>query len=159
MHGRWTFRPSEYITAVRRYAEEVGSLAHAAIQDWMCEPWMVKKTGLSIREHQERTVRSYLILRDAAPALPWLPTLQGWLWDDYRRHAEMYAPYVDLEAAPLVGLGSVCRRQRLGVVAHIIERLKPLRIHAFGLKLTGLDAAAHLLASADSLAWSRDARY
>jgi hypothetical protein len=28
--------------------------------DWMCEPFMLAKTGLSVREHQQRTVTNYL---------------------------------------------------------------------------------------------------
>lgn len=47
---RWTTTPAEYIEAVQRYATEIGRLEWAAPQDWMCEPWIVQKTGLSVRE-------------------------------------------------------------------------------------------------------------
>ena len=45
---------------VRLYRDEVGGLQCAAPQDWMCEPQIVAKTGLSVREHQQRTVENLL---------------------------------------------------------------------------------------------------
>ena len=57
---------------VRRYADEIGNLAWAAAQNWMCEPWIVEETGLSVAEHQRRTIENYLELRTKAPELPWL---------------------------------------------------------------------------------------
>ncbi len=49
----------------------------------MCEPQIVARTGLSVREHQERTVANYLTLRSIAPDLPFIPVLQGWRIADY----------------------------------------------------------------------------
>jgi hypothetical protein len=37
----------EYAGLVARYAEEIGGMDWAAPQDWMCEPWIIEKTGLS----------------------------------------------------------------------------------------------------------------
>ncbi len=62
----------------RLFQEECGQLDWAAVQDWVCEPFMLKRTGLSVREHQRRTVASYLDLRSLAPEVPWVPVLQGW---------------------------------------------------------------------------------
>lgn len=161
LHGRWTLTPPEYVGEARRYRDEVGQLAHAAPQDWMCEPVVLEKTGLDVRRHQERTVANYLELRSLAPDVPWFPVLQGWLPDDYLRHLDAYdRAGVDLGAAPLVGVGTVCRRQHTGEAVEILRRLKSLglRLHGFGLKLQGLVKAADALASADSMAWSFDAR-
>jgi hypothetical protein len=55
--------------AVRRYRDEIGSLDWAAPQDWMCEPFILAKTGLSVREHLRRTVADYLRLTELAPDL------------------------------------------------------------------------------------------
>ena len=59
-----------------------------------------------------------------------------------------------------VGLGSVCRRQKTGEIAVIVRTLAELglRLHEFGVKLVGLEYLAPLLASADSMSWSYQAR-
>lgn len=159
LHGRWMTTPKEYAAEVRRYHEEIGSLDWCASMDWMCEPTILAKTGLAVAEHQRRTIESFLRLRDLAADLPFVPVLQGWRLDDYRRHVDAYtAAGVDLEREPLVGLGSVCRRQATREVEEIVEALQPLPLHAFGLKLGGLSRVAGLIESADSMAWSYAAR-
>jgi hypothetical protein len=127
----------------------------------MCEPWVVAKTGLSVAEHQRRTVDNYLELIDLAPDLGFVPVLQGWEMDDYHRHADAYADAgVDLTALPVVGIGSVCRRQASRQIAGIFDSLlqRGLRMHGFGVKIAGLGMYADSLVSADSLAWSYGAR-
>lgn len=157
MHGCWTSTPMDYARAVRRYRDEIGGLEWAAPQDWMCEPWIIQRTGLDIQEHQRRTVANYLALRNIAPDLPFIPVLQGWTRDDYLHCVDMYnRAGVDLTSAPLVGLGTVCRRQGTREAVGIIATLAGLgiKLHGFGFKLTGLQRAARLLESADSMAWS-----
>src|SRR5678810_804925 len=56
IHGGWRSSASEYAAAVLRHRDEVGQLDWAAPQDWMCEPPVVAKTGLSVAEHQRRTI-------------------------------------------------------------------------------------------------------
>ena len=67
---------------------------------------------------------------------------------------------IDLTREPLVGVGSVCRRQATGEIEDIVYSLASLglRLHGFGVKVRGLARYAGYLASADSLAWSFDAR-
>ena len=123
---------------------------------------MLEKTGLTVRDHQVRTVDSYLELQQLAPELPWLPVLQGQVLDDYRRHVDLYAAAgIDLRTVPLVGLGSVCRRQQTMEAVRLIQGLASLgvRLHGFGLKVTSLLRTRECLASADSVAWSLDGRY
>src|SRR5207244_1080282 len=123
-----------YVEAVGRYAEEVGNLAWAAPQDWMCE---------------------------LAPALPFIPVLQGWQLQDYLAGAALYeAASIELAGMPLVGLWSVCRRQHTAEVGRIVGTLAGmgLRLHGFGMKRRGLAAYSGNLISADSLAWSYYAR-
>jgi len=161
LYGRWKTTPEEYVTAVRRYSDELGGLQWASPQDWMCEPWVIKKTGLSVEEHQRLTTANYLRLRELAPELPFAVVLQGWELADYHAHADAYdAAGVDLAAAPIVGIGSVCRRQGSGQIAAIFDSLQSrgLKMHGFGVKSAGLALYADNLASADSLAWSYGAR-
>lgn len=93
--GSWAHGPSpaEYVMRVRRYADEIGGLVFAAPQDWMCEPAILHGgqfagtrfagTGLTVGEHQRRTVENFLELRELAPDLPFIPVLQGWSTSDY----------------------------------------------------------------------------
>jgi hypothetical protein len=161
LHGRWITPAADYAEAADRYAREAGGLDFAAPQDWMCEPAILARTGLSVHEHQERTIASYLQLRSLAPHLPFIPVVQGWDLADYLACVDLYqAAGVDLAAQPLTGLGSVCRRQSTGQIAVIVTALANagLNLHGFGIKTSGLHLYGHLLASADSMAWSYAAR-
>lgn len=162
MHGEWTVHPVDYAKAVRRYHDQIGCMEWAAPQDWMCEPWILAKTGLTVQDHQLRTVANYLDLMYEDPCLPWVPVLQGWTLDDYLRCVDLYEiAGVDLTVEPLVGLGSVCRRQNTDAAVDIIRALNKRginRLHGFGFKTTGLRAAHQLLESSDSMAWSFHAR-
>lgn len=161
MHGRWVTSAEDYAAAVDRYAERIGRLDFASPQDWMCEPVMIARTGLTVAEHQARTVASFTELRRLAPALPFIPVLQGWQMADYLACADLYAAAgIDLAALPVVGLGSVCRRQSTGEITAIVTVLarRGIRLHGFGVKTGGLHLYGHRLASADSMAWSYAAR-
>jgi hypothetical protein len=157
-HGRWTITPPEYVARVRRYRDEIGALMWAAPQDWMCEPIVISGgtvagqrfagTGLTVAEHQRRTVANYAQLRDLAPDLPIIPVVQGDTPDAYRRCVELYDRLigVDLTAAPLVGVGSVCRRQATGEAGRILTALHAhgvTRLHGFGFKTLGLTQHGH----------------
>jgi hypothetical protein len=160
-HGKWTVGAIAYAAEVRRIAAEVGNMDWASIQDWMCEPPMLLKTGKTIAEHQALTVQSYADLRRIAPEIPWIPVLQGWRKDDYLDHVEQYASAgFDLTECPTVGLGSVCRRQATDEFASIVRALVAcgMTLHGFGVKTVGLQKVASLLQSSDSLAWSFTAR-
>jgi hypothetical protein len=182
--GRHRTSPAAYVQAVMRYDREIGRMEWAAPQDWMCEPQMISGgiidgrrvpgTGLSLAEHQRRTVANFIELQhlwawecelhDYFSESPFMPVLQGWDPGDYLRCADMYdAAGVRLEDYPLVGLGSVCRRNKpselLRVLEGVIPRLTPwIALHGFGMKTTGLEAAGHLMTSADSASWSYTAR-
>jgi hypothetical protein len=161
LHGRWTVSPADYVAAVRRYRDEIGGLQWAAIQDYMCEPQMLAKTGLSVVEHQRRTVASYIELKTLAPEIPWCPVLQGWSLGEYYDCWQMYEKAgVDLKLLPIVGVGTVCRRQATIRTSFLLGDLarEGLRLHGFGFKIEGLRNAAEHLVSADSMAWSFHAR-
>ncbi len=170
-HGRWTRTPRQYIEDLRRIWECVGPYDWAAPQDWMCEdliihggkagPLTFAGTHLSVPEHQRRTVANFLELRSLAPDLRIAPVLQGRTVADYERCAELYERAgVDLTREPTVGLGSVCRLQSTRQGAAIVTAMaaRGLKLHGFGFKILGLERVGHLLASADSAAWSYHAR-
>ena len=160
-HGRGVTPAGEYAEAIGRYHEQVGGLDWAAPQDWMCEPFMVAKTGLTVAEHQARTLDSVLELGATVYGVAIIPVLQGWEIGDYVAHADAYRDAgIDLARADLVGLGSVCRRQGTGEIGAIVSELAGygFRLHGFGVKTEGLALYGRHLASADSMAWSYNAR-
>lgn len=157
-----------YRTSVEEYAEQVnrwknnGHMLAAVSQDYMCEPFILKKTGLSVLEHQALTVSRYdklIALTDAYI----LPVLQGFEPREYVQHIRMYGSR--LKHGAWVGVGSICKRnadpQAILTVLSTIHNERPdLRLHGFGLKITALahpQIRDHLF-TADSMAWSYAAR-
>lgn len=161
MFGEWRTTEEQYAEAVARYQDEIGLLDWAAPMDWMCEPWIVAKTGLSVAHHQALTAANYVLLHDLWPDLPFIPVIQGWTMPDYERQIEQYERLgVNLFAEPVVGLGSVCRRQGTDEIGTIVERLSRdgLRLHGFGVKGDGIRRYGWMLTSADSMSWSARGR-
>lgn len=168
MYGQWRTTPQQYVTSVLRYTAEIGRLQWAAPQDWMCEPWIIAKTGLSVEEHQRRTVANFIELRALWAAqtdlpCPFMPVLQGYTLADYLTCWDLYdAAGIELAGYPVVGVGSVCRRQSSIEIAEImwalLDRDPELQIHGFGVKGDGLSQYGDALATADSMGWSFNAR-
>lgn len=162
LFGTWQTRPRGYVTAVARYTSEIGNLAWAAQQDWMCEPRVLARIGLTVAAHQRRTLDNYLQLRDLAADLPFMPVLQGAVPEDYQRAADAFEHAgIALASLPIVGVGTLCRRTGLAEIHNVLAplRARGLHLHAFGVKTRALTAVAHLLDSADSMAWSLRGRY
>ena len=158
-NGGWQMSVASYAEIVNRYIDEIGMLDWAAPQDWMCEASALRATGLSVKEHQVKTVRNFLELREIlGPIL--VPVLQGWSKDSYLECVDMYEREgVDLSKEAVIGLGSVCRRHADVEISEIIESLQPLNLHGFGIKGAAYKSNKQLLTSADSMAWSFWARY
>ncbi len=162
-HGAYRHEPEEYAEQVRRWAK-CGNMLAAVSQDYMCEPFIIEKAGLTVREHQQRTVDRYLAIRGACPGIYIMPVLQGYSANDYQRHVAMYGAL--LSHGAWVGVGSVCKRNgnigpMLSVVRAIKELRPDLRLHGLGVKLTSLGEGAirDSFWSADYMAWSFAARY
>lgn len=170
LHGRWTVPARDYADQCLRYRDQLGRMDFCAIQDWMCEKEIIDGgriatrqapgTGLSVLEHQKRTVASYGELRSLEPELPWLPVLQGFTEEDYFRCFDLYQQAGANLVGKWVGVGSVCRRQGTAEIAAVLKALSSLglKLHGFGVKAAGLEKAAQYLYSADSMAWSYGAR-
>lgn len=163
MYGKWITPPGTYAAQTRWWYDNVSGMQWAAIQDWMCEPFILDKTRLTVVEHQQRTIESYIYLRKLQPRIPWVPVLQGYAPTEYMDHIKQYkSAGIDLTILPIVGIGSVCRRQSKDVdeAEDIIKQVwnANIRLHAFGFKTTGLKKCWKMLVSADSMAWSYTAR-
>ena len=161
-HGCYRHPVSEYAEQIRRWSRN-GNLLAAVSQDFMCEPWIIEKTGLSVEKHQQLTIERYdaLLAEDTGAYI--LPVLQGFAPSDYVRHLAMYGDR--LAEGAWVGVGSVCKRNgdphAIASVLIAIKNARPdLKLHGFGLKKTALgsDFITSLLHTADSMAWSYSAR-
>jgi hypothetical protein len=182
MYGRWTESPFGYAERMVRHARRVGTVVGIAPQDWMCEDLVVNggrlhgqhfvgtRRHLDPRHemsddavkllHQRFTVRSYLDQRHLIDDRVF-PVLQGDTLAQYDRCANLYLEAgVDLRDHPVVGLGSVCRRQSTEEIEQVVRHCAGmgLRLHGFGVKTNGLARYGRYLTSADSMAWSFTAR-
>lgn len=161
--GGYTRSVEDYAARIRRWSR-CGNLLAAVSQDWMCEPWIIERTGLSVKEHQGRTIARYMELAQCdTGGVAIMPVLQGYEPIDYARHLDYYRDL--LEWGSWVGVGSVCKRNGdpraiIDVLSMIKKRRPDLRLHGFGLKTTTLKSSLiqDLLYSADSMAWSYSAR-
>ena len=165
MHGHYRHGVESYAAEIRRWATNgSGRLLAAVAQDWMCEPWIVKRTGLTVAEHQRRTVERYdELMRQDVAGVYVLPVLQGFKPSEYIDHLAMYGDR--LAHGAWVGVGSICKRNgdpmAIATVLMCIKGMRPdLRLHGFGLKKTALSDVnvQFLLETADSMAWSYSAR-
>ncbi len=162
-HGCYRHSVAEYAEQINRWAADP-KLVAAVAQDYMCEPFIVEKTGLSVEEHQCLTIERYdALVALIDPRIYIMPVLQGDTVADYLRHLEMYGER--LARSAYVGVGSICKRNTdIGAIEGIltaIKRQRPdLRLHGFGLKTTALSSwvVRDCLHSADSMAWSFAAR-
>jgi hypothetical protein len=161
-HGGYPESPGAYAAHIRRWASP--NLVAAVAQDYMCEPFMLATTGLTVADHQRLTIERYdELLRHDVGRVTIMPVLQGYDPAEYAEHVRAYGSRLAFGA--YVGVGSVCKRNGrpgavLAVLAAIHAERPDLRLHGFGLKSTSLkvEAIRDHLASADSMAWSYAAR-
>lgn len=163
--GGYKETPAQFVQA---WAPFVGLpwLEVVASQDYMCEPFVLKITGLTVADHQRLTIERYDAIRERwdFDGAQLMPVVQGWTTQDYVAHLRQYGDR--LKPGMRVGVGSVCKRQGsiwlvediLGVIR---EERPDLLLHGFGVKSTALQSqyVRDSLFSADSMAWSFAARY
>ncbi|QGZ53300.1 hypothetical protein GPZ77_34280 (plasmid) [Streptomyces sp. QHH-9511] len=183
-HGRWRITAAQYVALIRRIRTQLGPdrMLWAAPQDYMCEEAVIRggwfkgqhfvgtrelrglKPGdpeqdltTAVRIHQRLTVANALELRRLAPDIPFILVLQGNRFEDYKHCARLYTEAgIDLAAEPVIGLGSVCRRENTEEIAEIVDYFhgQGIKLHGFGVKTGGLGIYGDQLVSADSQAWS-----
>jgi len=164
LHGCFQEPVSEYAEQLRSLRRLLGRRLEAAIsQDYMCEPRILARTGLTIPDHQRLTIERYDDLVAARTGVLIIPVLQGFAPQDYVSHIRQYG--TRLRKGMWVGVGSVCKRNGdpaaiLAVLEAIHAERPDLRLHGFGLKKTALANASIVkhLHSSDSMSWSFHAR-
>lgn len=150
--GKYPLSPEEYLKKVAFLQPDI-----FVIQDWMCEPLQVMRTGLSIKEHIRRTVENYLYISElTSPDIKsyCLPVIQGWELNDYFDCIDLYGDYgliVDYMA-----VGSICRRGKEIEIKNIIENIHAaipwVSLHGLGVKKQVLYACRESLHSCDTAA-------
>lgn len=161
--GEYRHTPAQFAADVNRIAAlNPDGLRIVVSQDYMCEPAMLTRTGLTVANHQRKTIERYDVLKPLVrPYL--MPVLQGYSVESYLDHIAQYSQR--LQQNMLVGVGSICKRNadplQIKQVLGAIKRARPdIRLHGFGLKTTALASimVRNCLHSADSMAWSFAAR-
>jgi hypothetical protein len=157
-HGGYPHPVSEYAEQIKRWRHN-GNLLATVAQDFMCEPAMLARTGLTVADHQRLTVERYDSLLASDVGVYVMPVLQGYDPQEYVDHIVMYGDR--LAHGAWVGVGSVCKRngnvRAIESVLLAIHSARPdLKLHGFGLKKTALGSGLvdRLLHTADSMAWS-----
>lgn len=157
-HGKFRFGVDEYVSQIERW-RHCGQLQAAVTQDYMCEPFILEKTGLTVEDHQTLTIERYREISQWLDQVYVMPVIQGFSPESYASHVRQYGSL--LSAGQWVGVGSVCKRNgnpdAVEDVLLAIKKERPdLKLHGFGLKLTALQRPTirEMLYSSDSMAWS-----
>lgn len=167
-HGKYSFTEKQYLATVNRLNPEL-----FFAMDWMCEPTVLKKTGLSVKDHQMKTTENILAIkvlnerqgsafRGASSKLrtysEFAGVIQGWSLDDYLFHIDQLKDHDCI--TPIMGIGSICRRHKEEEIFEIIKTIKQelpnTKLHGFGVKTSVLKKfpnVINLLDSIDSAAW------
>jgi hypothetical protein len=160
-----TRRWGEYRYSLDQYVNWLNTFRPmwVATMDYCCEPDLEVVT----RERQEKTTANAWQAWENYRSAPfaWVPTIQGWLPADYRRHAselkpliaEMQTAYAD-NPSWRVGVGTICRRSDVAAVQAILQEVRSVLpgvpLHLWGIKLDALrslDLAQ--VVSTDSAVW------
>jgi hypothetical protein len=162
LFGRYRDSVATYAAHIRRWAR-CGRLVAAVGQDYMCEQFMLARTGLTVADHQRLTIERYDALMEEDTGVYILPVLQGYKPEEYVAHIRAYG--ARLAPGAWVGVGSVCKRNAdIGAIEAVLiaiaDERPDLRLHGFGVKTIALQSGIvrALLHSADSMAWSFAAR-
>jgi len=168
MFGKWDLSADQFADRCLELQRHFGRRAlWFSPQDWMCEKIVINGgktkdgvfvgTGLTVEEHQLRTVKNYIQLRNILGDAV-IPVVQGDTVFDYWRCLQMYRDHgVALEQCERVGVGSVCRRQSSNdatlIMQSIAHEIGP-RLHGYGFKINGYKTCAGYMISGDSFSWS-----
>lgn len=161
INGHYTYTPEEYLKYI-----ELHQPSMFFNMDYMCEPFVLAKTGLTIKEHQNRTIENQIKIMDLLDKYDirgdFCGCIQGWKIEDYLNHIDALKAHGLI--TPTMGVGSVCRRKSKAQIVEVISTVKnelpSIKLHGFGVKTDILKEPMiyDCLDSCDSMAWSFDGR-
>ena len=143
----------DYVANVRRLADQIGNLESPPSRTG-CAKRPARAHGPARGRPPASDHRKLPGSAEFAPDLPWLPVLQGQTLSDYLHHVDAYTSYgINLWSLPLIGLGSVCRRQGTVDASRLVLDLARLKLplHGFGFKTTSLIRCGESIASGDGI--------
>ena len=163
--GDYRYTPAEYVRWLTTFQP-----AWAATMDFCCENEITSSKAGIVGQRQWRTTEMAHLFWREYKRVPWcwVPTVQGWEVEDYRRHArelrrliDEMADYYGSGSAFRVGIGTLCRRASTAMIRRVsfavAEELPGVPLHLWGIKLGALRAPIALpgpVVSVDSAAWN-----
>lgn len=137
----------------------------AATMDFCCEQEVAANAGIVKLRQQYTSEMAYRFWRDYRnPGWTWVPTIQGWEVEDYRRHSRELRPLIEaMKHQPdfRVGIGTLCHRASVSMIHQVVnavgEELPGIPLHLWGVKLGAIQSVAGLpkeVISVDSAAWN-----
>lgn len=161
LHGKYTFTLDYYLNYIKEYNPNFFVNC-----DYMCEPSQLERTGLTIKEHQEKTIENQIYLYDKKNEMGiksiLMGTLQGWKIFDYLDHIDMMKERGIL--LDYMGVGSICRRFKTKEIVKILKwinyEIPDIKLHGFGVKIKVLEypEVFKYMYSCDSMAWTYTGR-
>ena len=167
-----TFKWGDYRYTPEQYTEWLSGWnpQWAAMMDYCCEDEITRGVPGLVRKRQYKTLAMahdfWRKWSDASWA--WVPTIQGWEVDDYKRHAHEMKPLIDEMQGQYgpdnffrVGIGTLCRRASIDMIHEVVRTvsavLPGIPLHLWGVKLGLLQSPIALptcVTSVDSAAWN-----
>jgi len=140
------------------------------MMDYCCEDQITSGIADVVRRRQDSTTAMAHSLWQEYRTSPWVwvPTIQGWHVEEYRRHvAEMRPLITEMHAhygpgsAFRVGIGTLCARASAKMIREVVTMvagaLPGVPLHLWGVKLSVMQSGIHLpeqIVSVDSAAWN-----
>lgn len=161
INGKYTYSVDEYLGFVQLHQPSL-----FFNMDYMCEPFVLAKTGLTVKQHQQMTVDNQIKIMDRLDKYDikgqFAGCIQGWKVEDYLTMIDQ------LKAHGLIthrmGVGSICRRNSENDIIKVLEAVKhelpSVDLHAFGAKnkILSFPPVHDYVYSSDSMGWSYDGR-
>jgi hypothetical protein len=160
--GDYRYSPTEYVDWLTRWGP-----TWAATMDYCCESPLTGGRQEVVYRRQERTTEMAYHFWTTYRAAPWcwVPTIQGWEPEDYRKHArelrdllsEMHSFYGP-GSEWRVGIGTLCARASVKTINQVLRvvraELPGMPFHLWGVKRKALETIdlANVVSS-DSAAW------
>lgn len=159
LNGKYTFTIDDYIKIITLQEPD-----YYVSMDWMCEPWMMEKTGKNIKHHLRKTIENHTKIKEIYDGNSKLMgVIQGYRKEDYLKCIDDLKAYGLIER--YMGIGTLCRRQATEEAMEIISLIKSnlpswVKLHGFGIKTLAFKKkqVLDMLYSADSHSWSFEGR-
>lgn len=130
-YGQYPISIGKYLKTINQFSPTLWS-----IQDWTCEPSVLRSTRLNVLHHIGNTIESGRQLIDFNDNC--VMVVQGWTIRDYLTCIDYIRDYNLF--TKILGIGTICGRTDVKEVYGILKSIKAeipdyCKIHAFGLSL------------------------